>query len=119
MRVDVRGRLPMVTDDIARSDHEWSDEDSWGFTGVDVGVIGVAAVRTNDPPHPPRSSWLAMQDYVALIADRTPMHAVPLPLSTGDVPKVVSAITGPRARVSAGLRGRLPGGGGGTGHSRV
>jgi hypothetical protein len=101
MRVDVRGRLPMVTDDIARSDPEWSDEDSWGFTGVDVGVIGVAAVRTNDPPHPPRSSWMAMQDYVELIADRTPMRALPLPLSTGDVPKVVSAITGLRARLSA------------------
>ncbi len=91
----------MVTDDVARSDAEWTHEGSWGFTGVDVAVVGVAAVRTIEPPHPPRSSWLAMEDYVALIEDRTPMRAVPLPLSRGDVPTVVSAVTGLRARLSA------------------
>ena len=63
-------------------------EGSRGFTGVDVGVIGVAATRTVDPPYPPRSSWLAMEDYVALIDDRTPMRAWPLPLSSGGVPAV-------------------------------
>jgi len=77
--------MPMVTGDVARSDAEWTDAGSGEFTGVDVGVIGVAAVRTNDPPHPPRSSWLAMEDYVELIADRTPMRAVPMPLDT-DLP---------------------------------
>ncbi len=91
----------MVTGDVARSDAEWTDAGSGEFTGVDVGVIGVAAVRTNDPPHPPRSSWLAMEDYVELIADRTPMRAVPMPLSTRDLPTVVSAITGLGARWSA------------------
>src|SRR5882757_4193503 len=101
MRVPVRGRMPMVTGDVARSDAEWTDAGSGEFTGVDVGVIGVAAVRTNDPPHPPRSSWLAMEDYVELIADRTPMRAVPLPLATRDLPTVVSTITGLRARLSA------------------
>jgi hypothetical protein len=103
MRVDVRGRMPTVTGDVARSDAEWTDEGSSGLAGVDVGVIGVAAVRTNDPPHPPRSSWLAMEDYVALIEDRTPMRAVPMPLSTGNLSTVVSAITGLRARLSAAL----------------
>jgi hypothetical protein len=93
--------MPMVTEDVGRSDAEWTDEDSSGFTGVAVGVMGVAAIRTVDPPYPPRSSWLAMQDYVELIEDRTPMRAVPLTLSTGDVPTVVSAITGLRARLSA------------------
>jgi hypothetical protein len=93
--------MPMVTGDVARSDAEWTDAGSWGLTGVDVGVIGVAAVRTNDPLDPSRSSWLTKEDYVELIADRTPMRAVPLPLSTGDLSTVVSAITGLRARLSA------------------
>jgi hypothetical protein len=100
MRVDVRGRMPTVTENIAGS--EWTDEGIGGLTGVDVGVIGVAAVRTN-PPHPPQSSWLAMEDYAELIKDRTPMRAVPMPLSTRDLPTVVSAITGVRARLSAAL----------------
>jgi hypothetical protein len=93
--------MPMVTDDVARSGGEWSDEGGGGFTGVDVGVISIAPVRTADPLDPPRSSWLAMEDYVELIAHRTPTRAVPLPLSTGDVFAVVSAITGLRARLSA------------------
>src|SRR5258705_5171819 len=101
MRVDVRGRMPTVTEDVARSGDEWTDEGSWLLTGVDVGVVGVAAVSTNDPPYAPRSSWLTMEDYVELIGDRTPMRAVPLPLATRDLPTVVSAITGLRARLSA------------------
>ena len=91
----------MVTDDLAGNGDEPATERVRGFTGVDVGVIGVAATRTVDPPHPPRSSWLAMEDYVALIDDRTPLHAAALPLSTADVPTVASAITGHPAPLSA------------------
>jgi hypothetical protein len=93
--------MSMVTNDAARSGGEWTDEGSEGFTGVEVGVIGVAAISTVDPPRPLRSSWLTMQDYVELIEDRTPMRAVPLPLPMVDVPTVASAITGLRARLSA------------------
>jgi hypothetical protein len=91
----------MVTDDLATGGGDWTGGDSRELIGVDIGVVGVGDIRTVDPPHPPRSSWLAMEDYVDLIADRTPMRALPLPLSTGDVPTVVSAITGARARLSA------------------
>ena len=91
----------MVTNNLARNGGERTNGGSRGFTGVDVGVIGVAATRTVDPPYPPRSSWLAMEDYVALIDDRTPMRAWPLPLSSGGVPAVVSTITVHRAQFSA------------------
>ena len=87
----------MVTNNLARSDAERTNEGGRG-TGVDVGVIGVAAARTVDPPVP---SWLAMEDYAALIDDRTPMRAVPLPLSRGGVDTVASAITGHPTRLSA------------------
>jgi hypothetical protein len=95
--------MPMVTNNLARNGDEQASTGGRGFTGVDVGVIGVATTRTVDPPYPPRSSWLAMEDYVALIDDRTPMHALPLPLSRGDVGTVASAITGHPARLSAAL----------------
>jgi len=91
----------MVTNDLARSEGERTNAGCRGSSGVDVCVIGVAAARTVDPPYPPRSSWLAMEDYVALIDDRTPMRAVPLPLSRGGVGTVASAITDHRARLSA------------------
>ncbi len=91
----------MVTDDLARGQRDWADEDSRELIGVDVGVVGVGDIATVDPPDPPRSSWLVMEDYAGLIGDRTPMRALSLPLSTGDVPTVVSAITGVRARLSA------------------
>jgi hypothetical protein len=95
--------MPMVTNNLARSGDEQASTGGRGFTGVDVGVIGVATTRTVDPPYPPRSSWLAMEDYVALIDDRTPMQALPLPLSRGDVGTVASAVTGHPARLSAAL----------------
>jgi hypothetical protein len=92
----------MVTNDLARNGDELTPEGDRGSTAIDVGVVGVAATRTVDPPYPARSSWLAMEDYAALIDDRTPLRAVPLPLSTGDVETVVSAISGHhRGRLSA------------------
>jgi hypothetical protein len=94
--------MSMTTNDLARTGDERTPEGDRGSTGVDVGVVGVAAARTVDPPYPARSSWLAMEDYAALIDDRTPLRAVPLPLSTGDVERVVSAISGhDRGRLSA------------------
>jgi hypothetical protein len=95
--------MPMVTNNLARNGDERTNEDGRELPGVDVGVIGVATSRTVDPACRPRSSWLAMKDYVALIEDRTPMRAAPVPLSTGDVPTVASAITGHQARLSAAL----------------
>lgn len=91
----------MVTNSLAGSDDERIDEGSRGFSGIDVGVIGVATARTVDPPFPQRSSWLAMEDYVALIEDRTPMRALPLPLSRGGVCRVASAIAGFPTRLAA------------------
>ncbi|WP_301121315.1 hypothetical protein [Mycolicibacterium fortuitum] len=61
--------------------------------GVHVGVIGVAAPRTLDLPYPARSSWLAMEDYVALLDDRTPMYGIGIPVSVADPAAVASAIT--------------------------
>ena len=89
----------MATNDLAGNGR--TDNERIRGTDVDVGVIGVAATRTVDPPLPPRSSWLAMEDYVALIDDRTPMYAVALPLSHGGVATVASAITGHPAPLSA------------------
>ena len=91
----------MVTNSLAGSDDERTNEGSRGFTGIDVGVIGVATARTVDPPFPQRSSWLAVEDYVALIEDRTPMRALPLALSRGGVCTVASAIAGFPTRLSA------------------
>ncbi|PXW98878.1 hypothetical protein C8E89_14328 [Mycolicibacterium moriokaense] len=91
-----------MTNGLARNGDQPARAGGRGFfTGVDVGVIGVAAARTMNPPYPPRSSWLAMEDYVALINEATPMRAAPMPLSTRDLPTLVSAITGLRAPVSA------------------
>ena len=91
----------MVTNNLAGSDDERTNEGSRGFTGIDVGVIGVATARTVDPPLPQRSSWLAMEDYAALINDRTPMRALPLALSRGGVRTVASAIDGFPTQLSA------------------
>jgi len=93
----------MVTNGVAGTDDEPTNEGSRGFTGIDVGVIGVATARTVDPPLPQRSSWLAMEDYAAVINERTPMRALLLPLSTGGVWTVASAIAGFPTRLSAAL----------------
>ena len=91
----------MVINNLASNGDKPAPEGGRGFTGVHVGVIGVAATARSTRRYPPRSSWLAMQDYVALLSDRTPMHAVALPLWRGDVGTVASAITGHRTRLSA------------------
>ena len=55
---------------------------------VDVGVIGVAAARTVDPPYPARSSWLAMEDYIASSTTGR-RFTWPLPLSSSSMPAVI------------------------------
>lgn len=52
--------------------------------------VGVAAVRTPTASVSGRGYWPAMQNYVALISDRTPLWAVPLPL-VQNVPATVAA----------------------------
>lgn len=63
------------------------------LTGIDVAVVGVATRPGPDPQHRPRSSWLAIEDYVALLDDRTTLRAFALPLPTGDANSVRSAVT--------------------------
>jgi hypothetical protein len=58
------------------------------LSGVEVGVIGVAATRTQ-----PCSEWTAMDDYAGLISDHTPLRAVRLPLPHTDARSLVSRIT--------------------------
>lgn len=66
------------------------------LSGVEVGVVGVAATRTR-----PCAAWTAMDDYAALISDRTPLRAVRLPLPRGDARTVVSRIAALTWPVSA------------------
>ena len=54
------------------------DTDS-DVTDVDIGVVGVAAVRTPTGPVPDRACWAVMENYAALITEATPMRALPLP----------------------------------------
>ena len=58
------------------------------LSGMEVGVIGVAAARTQ-----PCAAWTAMDDYARLISDRTPLRALRLPLPHADALTVVSQIT--------------------------
>lgn len=76
-------------------------------TGIDVGVIGVAAPRTRS--HAPRTcardmdrlAWTAMEDYAALVRDRTPVRAGCLPLARAGADTVAARIAGLPSHVSA------------------
>lgn len=57
------------------------------LSGMEVGVMGVAATRAQ-----PCAAWTAMDDYVELISDCTPLRAVCLPLLHCDARTVVSRI---------------------------
>ena len=57
------------------------------LSGMEVGVIGVAASRSR-----PCTAWTAMDDYAELISDRTPLRAVRLPLPHCDARTVVARI---------------------------
>ena len=76
-------------------------------TGVDVGVIGVTPSHTATSPQRTRahagdrSAWPAMEDYAALVRDRTPLRAGCLPLARGGTDTVAARIAALPARVSA------------------
>jgi hypothetical protein len=63
---------------------------------MEVSVIGVASTRSQ-----PCAEWTAMHDYAALISDRTPLRALPLPLPYTDARTVMSRITNLPWSVSA------------------
>ena len=70
-------------------------------TGVDVGVIGVAAPRPRTGAQGlDRSAWTAMEGYVALVCDRTPIRALCLPLACNDADTVAARIVGLSSRVA-------------------
>ena len=72
------------------------------FTGIDIGVIGIAGTRKRPSTHgSDRSSWSAMEDYADLIGDRTPLRALRLPLSRSDPHSVAARISALPSRVSA------------------
>jgi hypothetical protein len=66
------------------------------LSGMEVGVIGVAANRSR-----PCAAWTAMDDYAGLISDRTPIRAVRLPLPRSDAGTVVARIANLQWSVSA------------------
>jgi hypothetical protein len=71
-------------------------------TGIDVGVIGVVAPWTQTRgQRVDRSAWTAMEDYAALVRDRTPIRALFLPLARADAATVAARIAGLPSRVSA------------------
>ncbi|WP_208722210.1 hypothetical protein [Rhodococcus qingshengii] len=68
---------------------------------VDVAVVGVAAARSHRAAVRTRSPWEAMEDYAAMICDRTALHAVRLPLATADVNTVIARVLSLQPRISA------------------
>lgn len=76
-------------------------------TAVDVGVIGVTTPRGPSCPHETRAQgvdrWArpAMEDYAALVRDRTPLRAGCLPLARGGADTVAARLAALPARVSA------------------
>jgi hypothetical protein len=70
-------------------------------TDVDIGGVGVAAVRTPPAPVPDRACWAAMENYAALITSRTPMRALPLPLTQNEPATVAARISQLPSRVAA------------------
>lgn len=76
-------------------------------TGIDVGVIGVAAPRTRSHPSGLRArdmdrlTWTAMEDYAALVRHRTTVRAGCLPLARAGADTVAARIAGLPSHVSA------------------
>ncbi|MDI9918799.1 hypothetical protein [Rhodococcus sp. IEGM 1379] len=71
------------------------------FTGIDVAIVGVSASRSHRAATRTRSPWEAMEDYAAMICDRTALHAVRLPLATTDVNTVIARVLGLQPSISA------------------
>ena len=76
-------------------------------TGIDVGVLGVAAPQTRTYSQGTcaqgldRVAWTAMEDYAALVRDRTPIRAGCLPLARAGADTVAARIAGLPSGVSA------------------
>jgi hypothetical protein len=76
-------------------------------TGIDVGVIGVRATRTRSNAQgtcaqdADRLAWTVMEDYAALVRDRTPIRAGCLPLAWAGADTVAARIAGLPSWVSA------------------
>jgi hypothetical protein len=74
--------------------------------GIDVGMIGVRALRSRDDAHKntfhnaKRLAWTVMEDYAALVRGRTPLRAGCLPLAAG-ADTVAARIAGLPSAVSA------------------
>lgn len=84
----------MTNNDEVHTDRE-------AFSRVEVAVVGVAAAGSHRAATRTRSPWEAMEDYVAIICDRTALHAVRLPLASADVNTVVARVLGLQPRISA------------------
>ncbi|WP_136246401.1 hypothetical protein [Mycobacterium intracellulare] len=78
----------------------------WDVSGVDVGVIGVTAPARPRCPQGTRAQgverwvWTAMEDYAALVRDRTALRAGCLCLARGGADTMAARIAGLPARVS-------------------
>jgi hypothetical protein len=68
--------------------------------GIDVGVVGVSEPRGRGD-RVARSCLAAMEDYTALIGERTAMRALALPLTYSDPPAVAAHVMGLPKRVAA------------------
>lgn len=69
---------------------------------IDIGVIGVAAPRSHtNADHTDRAVWTAMENYAALLRERTRLRAGCLPLVPADPNAVAARIARMPSRVSA------------------
>jgi len=61
------------------------------LTGISVAVVAVSTTGSGTAGSArTRPPWVAMEDYAALIRQRTPMRALCLPVTTGDHPHVLT-----------------------------
>ncbi|SED94107.1 hypothetical protein [Rhodococcus koreensis] len=78
------------------------DDPGMALTGISVGVVAVSTTgsRTAGSART-RSPWVAMEDYAALIRERTPMRPLCVPVTTGDPHVLTERIRGLPGGVSA------------------
>ncbi|MBO8150818.1 hypothetical protein HYG77_36470 (plasmid) [Rhodococcus sp. ZPP] len=78
------------------------DDPGMALTGISVAVVAVSTSRSRTSGSArTRTPWVAMEDYAALIRERTPMRALHLPLTTGDPHVVADRVIGLGTGVSA------------------
>lgn len=72
------------------------------LTGVSVAVVAVSTTGSRPAGSAPTwSPWVAMEDYAALIRERTPMRALSVPVTTRDPDVLTERVLGLPAGVSA------------------